>query len=77
MEFIIILPAFIGIGVATAELASLKGYKARWWFLLGTFIPIVSTLILFMLKNKNKNLVVMVQQPKITHNDKILYQKSV
>ncbi|MBP9689526.1 MAG: hypothetical protein KBE91_07940 [Bacteroidia bacterium] len=77
MEFIIILPVFLGMGVATAELATQKGYRARWWLLLGTFIPIFSTIILFTLKNKNKDKPAIVQQPMITHSDKILYQKSV
>ena len=78
MEIIIIYPVFIGMGVATAELARQKGYKGRWWFLFGTLIPIVSTIILFMLKNKRQHESSNpITQPNVTHNDKILYQKPV
>ncbi len=78
MEIIIIYPVFIGMGVATAELARQKGYKARWWFLFGTLIPLISTLILFILKNKRKHEATQtISPPYVTHNDKILYQKPV
>jgi hypothetical protein len=78
MEIIIIYPVFIGMGVATAELARQKGYKARWWFLFGTLIPLLSTIILFMLKNKRQHESSNpITQPNVTHNDKILYQKPV
>ncbi|MFN3445302.1 MAG: hypothetical protein ACK44D_06135 [Bacteroidia bacterium] len=78
MELIIIYPVFIGMGVATAELARQKGYKARWWLLFGTLIPIISTIILFLLKNKQAHIESLpIKQPDVTHNDKILYQKPV
>ena len=78
MEMIIIYPVFIGMGVATAELARQKGYKGRWWFLLGMLIPVFSTIALFMLVNKRKHEPIQtIGQPEVTHNDKILYQKSV
>jgi hypothetical protein len=76
MELIIIYPVFIGMGVATAELARQKGYKARWWLLFGTLIPLISTIILFLLKNKQTHIETLpIKQPDVTHNDKILYQK--
>jgi len=78
MEIIIIYPVFIGMGIATAELVRQKGYKARWWFLFGILIPLLSTIILFMLKNKRKHEPSNpITQPNVTHNDKILYQKPV
>jgi uncharacterized sodium:solute symporter family permease YidK len=78
MEMIIIYPVFIGMGVATAELARQKGYKGRWWFLLGMLIPVCSTIVLFVLVNKRKHEPIKsIGQPEVTHNDKILYQKSV
>lgn len=73
-----IYPVFIGMGIATAELAREKGYKGRWWFLLGTLIPLFSTGVLFLLKNRKKDSPVdlnPVQEP--LHTDKILYQKQV
>lgn len=73
-----IYPVFIGMGIATAELAREKGYKGRWWFLLGTLIPLLSTGVLFLLKNrKSENSVEVsaIQEPQ--HSDKILYQKQV
>lgn len=78
MEIIIIYPVFVGMGIATAELARQKGYRARWWFLFGTLIPMLSTIVLFMLKNKRKlETSNQTTQPNVTHNDKILYQKPV
>ena len=55
MEFIIIYPVFIGMALATAQLAHQKGYKARWWLLFGLVLPIISTIILFILKKKPKH----------------------
>ena len=55
MEFIIIYPVFIGLAIATAQLAHQKGYRARWWLLFGLLVPIVSTIILFTLKKKEKS----------------------
>lgn len=78
MEIIIIYPVFVGMGIATAELASQKGYKARWWFIFGTLIPLLSTIILFMLNNKRiHELSETITQPNVTHNDKILYKKPI
>jgi hypothetical protein len=55
MEMIIIYPVFIGIALATAQLAHQKGYKARWWFLLGLVLPIVSTMVLFSMRKREKS----------------------
>ena len=54
MEFIIIYPVFIGMALATAQLAHQKGYKARWWLLLGLIFPLISAIILLFLKKKEK-----------------------
>ncbi len=78
MEIILIYPVFIGMGIATAELAREKGYKGRWWFLLGTLVPLISTGILFLLKPRirvDESSVNTTEEP--THTDKILYQKQL
>lgn len=54
MEMLIIYPVFIGIALATSQLAHQKGYRARWWFLFALVLPIISTIILFFLKKKPK-----------------------
>jgi len=72
-----IYPVFIGMGIATGELARQKGYKGRWWFLAGMLIPIISTLLLFMMKSRKLHTDIPVdKEPLPTHNDKILYQKT-
>lgn len=76
MEMLLIYPVFIGMGIATAELAREKGYKGRWWFLLGSLIPVVSTMVLFMMKRKDAPRVSSpIVQSEHVQNDKILYQK--
>jgi hypothetical protein len=79
MEMIIIYPVFIGIAIATAELARDKGYKGRWWFLLGIILPVLSTLILFLLKKRVRNTSSEIKNLESVNpaRDKILYQKSV
>lgn len=73
-----IYPVFIGMGIATAELAREKGYKGRWWFLLGTLVPLISTGVLFLLKNRKvQQQQVITAQELPAHNDKILYQKQL
>lgn len=75
MEVFLIYPVFIGIGIATAELARNKGYKGRWWFLASLLIPLLPTFVLLALKTREQKATkeVMVQP---THHDKILYQKT-
>lgn len=75
MEVFLIYPVFIGIGIATAELARDKGYKGRWWFLASLVIPLLPTFILLGLKaRKQKAVKELIIAP--THHDKILYQKT-
>lgn len=76
MEMLLIYPVFVGMGIATAELAREKGYKGRWWFLLGSLVPLVSTIVLFMMKRKETPRVSSpIAQSEAAHSDKILYQK--
>lgn len=78
MEMVIIYPVFIGIAVATAELARDKGYKGRWWFLLALLIPVFSAIVLLLMKKKEKvTPSTLIPEPHVTHRDKILYQKPV
>lgn len=79
MEMIIIYPVFVGIAVATAELAREKGYKGRWWFLLGILFPVLSVLVLFALKKRTVPVPVstLIPETHAAHHDKILYQKPV
>ncbi len=75
MEMIIIYPVFIGIALATAQLAHQKGYSARWWFLWGILLPVVSLLVLFSLKTKPPSKTGY-HAPVINENkDKVLYRK--
>ena len=75
MEIFLIYPVVIGMGAVTAELARSKGYKGRWWFLASLLIPLLPTLVLFMLKTKEKQPIVeAITQP--THQDRVLYQKT-
>lgn len=75
MEMILIYPVFIGIALATAQLAHDKGYSGKWWFLFGLVLPIISLLILFMLKRKPKKLTGLYAPIEFEHQDKVLYKK--
>lgn len=79
MEMILIYPVFVGIAIATAELARQKGYRGRWWFLLGLLFPVLSILVLFLLKAKSAPVETstLIPETDAVHNDKILYQKPV
>jgi len=77
MEMILIYPVFIGIAIATAELARDKGYKGRWWFLIGLLLPVISLLILFLLKKRTSTQTNKNHENNVNHRDKILYQKSL
>lgn len=79
MEMVIIYPVFIGIAVATAELARDKGYKGRWWFLLALLIPVFSAIALMLMKRKEpaNGHSTLIPQTDAPHSDKILYQKPV
>lgn len=76
---VIIYPVFIGIAVATAELARDKGYKGRWWFLLALIIPVFSAIVLLLMKRKGQSndSSTLIPQTNVSHSDKILYQKPV
>ncbi len=75
MEFIIIYPVFIGIALATAQLAHQRGYKARWWLLLGLVLPIISVIILFMLKKKEKPATGFHAPVSNENTDRVLYKR--
>jgi hypothetical protein len=79
MEMILIYPVFVGIAIATAELARQKGYRGRWWFLLGLIFPVFSILVLFLLKAKSApaETSTLIPETNAVHHDKILYQKPV
>lgn len=79
MEMVIIYPVFVGMAVATAELARDKGYKGRWWFLLALIIPLFSAIVLLLMKRKGQasGHSTLLPQTNATHTDKILYQKPV
>lgn len=72
MEMILIYPVFIGISVVTAQFAREKGYSGKWWFIIGTLLPVISLLILFALKRKKPRI-----DPPIVSEDKsrIIYQR--
>ena len=77
MEMIIIYPVFIGIALATSQLAHDKGYSMRWWFLTGLLLPVISLPVLFLLKKKKKS-------PSRFHGtvvnenkDKVLYKREL
>ncbi len=52
MEMLLIYPVFIGMALAQAQLAHIRGYSSRWWFLIGIVLPIISIPVLFFLKKK-------------------------
>jgi hypothetical protein len=75
MEFIIIYPVFIGMALATAQLAHQKGYRARWWLLFGLLVPVISTAILFTLKKKHKPQTGFHALVDNNNNDRVLYKR--
>lgn len=77
MEVFLIYPVFIGIAVATAELARSKGYRGRWWFFVSLVLPLIPALILFMLKPSSKPQAKDVEMLPPLKADKILYQKAL
>jgi hypothetical protein len=54
VEVLIISPVFVGMALATAQLAHHRGYSSRWWFLYGLLLPMISLLILISLKKREK-----------------------
>jgi hypothetical protein len=76
MEMIIIYPVFIGMALATAQLAHQKGYKARWWLLFGLVLPIISTIILFTLKKKEKPKTGFHAPVNNENNDRLIYKRN-
>lgn len=72
MEFFLIYPVFIGISVVTAQYAREKGYSGRWWFLISSLAPVVSLLVLFLLKRKPSRI-----DPPVNmeDNSKVLFQR--
>lgn len=75
MELFLIYPVFIGIAVATSELARSKGYKGRWWFFISLVLPLIPALILFLIKPSSKPQAKEVEMLPPVKVDKILYQK--
>ncbi len=75
MEMIIIYPVFIGIALAEAQLAHTKGYSARWWFLIGLLLPVVSLPVLFWLKKKEKPATGYHAPVERANADKVLFRK--
>ena len=75
MELIIIYPVFIGIALATSQLAYQKGYRVRWWFLFALILPIISTFILFFLKRKPKSTIGFHAPVDRNVKDKVLFKK--
>ena len=75
MEMFIIYPVFIGMALATAQLAHQKGYPARWWLLLGLLLPVVSMVILFLLKTKPRRTTGYHAPVDRENKDKVLYRK--
>lgn len=72
MEFFLIYPVFIGISVVTAQYAREKGYSGRWWFLIASLAPVVSLLVLFLLKRKPSR----IDPPvRVEDNSKVLFQR--
>jgi len=71
----VVFPPILGIAVVTAELARSKGYKGRWWFLIGFVLPLFSLFILFVLPNIKQVTPNINSENTPTHNDKVLYQK--
>lgn len=72
MEFFLIYPVFIGISVVTAQYAREKGYSGRWWFLIASLVPVVSLLVLFLLKRKPSR----IDPPvSVEDNSKVLFQR--
>ncbi len=75
MEIFMIYPVFVGIAIATAQLAHHRGYSARWWFLIGLLLPIVSLPVLLLFKSKPKPQTGY-HAPVVHENkDKVLYRK--
>jgi hypothetical protein len=54
MEIFLLYPVFIWMAVPVAQMARQRGYSGRWWFLIAILLPIVSILIVRMLKPKVK-----------------------
>ncbi len=72
MEFFLIYPVFIGMSVVTAQYAREKGYSGRWWFLIASLAPLVSLLVLFLLKRKPSR----IDPPvSVEDNSKVLFQR--
>jgi hypothetical protein len=77
MEMLLIYPVFIGIALAQAQLAHSKGYSARWWFLIGIGMPIISLLFMVFLKQKEKKYSAF-HAPVVNEiKDKVLYKRNI
>jgi hypothetical protein len=75
IEALVIWPVFVGIAVASAQLAHEKGYLARWWFLYSLILPIFTLGILFLMKKREKQYSKYHRKIVYEHNDKVLYRK--
>jgi hypothetical protein len=79
MEMVLIYPVFVLISLAIAQLARQKGYSARWWFLIGILLPVVSIFIVFLLKKKPRTRVSIEPDWAKQHlpDDTVLFRKDV
>jgi hypothetical protein len=65
------------MSLAIAQLASQRGHSARWWFLIATLLPVISILMVFMLKKKVRTKINIEPDWAKQHipSDKVLYSK--
>jgi hypothetical protein len=75
MEMILIYPVFIGMALATAQLAHQKGYSTRYWFLYALILPILSTIILLFLKKRPMKISGFHAPVMNENKDKVLYRR--
>ena len=76
MEIFIIYPVFIGIALALAQFAHVKGHSARLWFVIGLLLPIISIPFIFFIKQKVKPQVGFHSLVNKDHGDKVLFKKA-
>jgi heme/copper-type cytochrome/quinol oxidase subunit 2 len=77
MEMILIYPVFIMMSLAIAQLARQRGYSARWWFLIATVLPVISILLVFLVKKRKRTRVNIEPEWAKQHipQDKVLFSK--
>jgi uncharacterized membrane protein YoaK (UPF0700 family) len=75
MEIFLVYPVFFGMSIAVAQMAHHRGYSARWWFLIGTLLPIISLFIVLLLKKKDKPRTGFYAPVNRETQDKVLFRK--